>query len=75
MQIKSSPFNYQAHVERIKLFRKCGEYEQLLAARKEMADLFPLTQVVNLIVHVCNFTWILASSEVTCIRHESITKL
>ena len=43
-KIETSPYNYQLHVDRIKLLRKCGEYEQLLLARKKMAELFPLTQ-------------------------------
>ena len=45
IQIENAPYNYQDQVERITLLRKCGEYDQLLTARKSMADIFPLTQV------------------------------
>uniref|UniRef100_H2ZFC2 Squamous cell carcinoma antigen recognized by T-cells 3 n=1 Tax=Ciona savignyi TaxID=51511 RepID=H2ZFC2_CIOSA len=43
-KITSSPYNYQAHVDRINLLRKCGEFQSLSAARHEMKKLFPLTK-------------------------------
>nr|XP_002121273.1 squamous cell carcinoma antigen recognized by T-cells 3 [Ciona intestinalis] len=43
-KISNSPYNYQAHVDRIALLRKCGEFENLSSARHKMKDLFPLTK-------------------------------
>nr|CAB3265871.1 squamous cell carcinoma antigen recognized by T-cells 3 [Phallusia mammillata] len=42
--IKTSPYNYQHHVDRIELLRKIGEFEQLRTARKGMSNIFPLTK-------------------------------
>ncbi|CAF1246998.1 unnamed protein product [Rotaria magnacalcarata] len=42
--VKSSPYNYQAHIDYINLARQYTNLEHLRFARQTMSELFPLTQ-------------------------------
>ena len=42
-QIAENIYNYNPHVELIKLLRQRGEFDQLRAAREHMSSVFPLT--------------------------------
>ncbi|XP_038059123.1 squamous cell carcinoma antigen recognized by T-cells 3-like isoform X2 [Patiria miniata] len=42
-QISSNPYEYNCHIELIKLLRKVGELDRLRQANQRMSDLFPLT--------------------------------
>ncbi|KAJ8312590.1 hypothetical protein KUTeg_009963 [Tegillarca granosa] len=41
--VEKDPFQYDAHVELIKILREMGELERLRNAREKMSELFPLT--------------------------------
>ncbi|XP_022096230.1 LOW QUALITY PROTEIN: squamous cell carcinoma antigen recognized by T-cells 3-like [Acanthaster planci] len=42
-QVSSNPYEYNGHIELIKLLRRAGEWDRLCHAYQRMSDLFPLT--------------------------------
>ncbi|KAI4296137.1 hypothetical protein L6164_036120 [Bauhinia variegata] len=42
-QLSANPYDYDAHVQYIKLLRRMGDIEKLRKAREAMSDLFPLS--------------------------------